>query len=126
MELENHFVVWPKNTNINTNTHTETERQRAMRNNQVRLNCGITMPVIGLGTYSSQNDRETTELAIHMALKVQTVHTIVYYIKIKQKNIFFTYLFIFSNFSCFSNGDFTTIKYKNNNFSVFHTLFHYC
>lgn len=46
-----------------------------MRNNQVRLNCGITMPVIGLGTYSSQNDRETTELAIHMALKVQTVHT---------------------------------------------------
>ena len=46
-----------------------------MRDNQVRLNCGITMPVIGLGTYSSQNDRETTELAIHMALKVQTVHT---------------------------------------------------
>lgn len=75
MELENHFVVWPKNTNINTNTHRETERQREMRNNQVRLNCGITMPVIGLGTYSSQNDRETTELAIHMALKVQTVHT---------------------------------------------------
>ena len=38
-------------------------------------NNGITMPVIGLGTYSSQNDRETTELAIHMALKAQTVHT---------------------------------------------------
>ncbi|KAL4594517.1 hypothetical protein ACB092_12G025400 [Castanea dentata] len=45
-----------------------------MRNNQVRLNCGITMPVIGLGTYSSQNDRETTELAIHMALKLGYRH----------------------------------------------------
>jgi alcohol dehydrogenase (NADP+) len=44
-----------------------------MRSNQVRLNSGITMPLIGLGTYSSQNDRETTELAIHMALKVENV-----------------------------------------------------
>lgn len=44
-----------------------------MRSNQVRLNCGVTMPLIGLGTYSFQNDRKTTELAVHMALKVQTV-----------------------------------------------------
>ncbi|XP_041002789.1 NADPH-dependent aldo-keto reductase, chloroplastic-like [Juglans microcarpa x Juglans regia] len=45
-----------------------------MRSNEVRLNCGITMPVIGLGTYSSENDRETTELAIHMALKMGYRH----------------------------------------------------
>ncbi|OAY48135.1 NADPH-dependent aldo-keto reductase, chloroplastic [Manihot esculenta] len=41
-----------------------------MRSHQVRLNCGITMPVLGLGTYSFQNDRDTTELASHMALKM--------------------------------------------------------
>ncbi|KAF4364908.1 hypothetical protein F8388_020622 [Cannabis sativa] len=40
-----------------------------MKNDQVRLNCGVTMPLIGLGTYSYQNDRKTTESAIHMALK---------------------------------------------------------
>jgi hypothetical protein len=60
--------------NKNTKRKKERKKEREMRNNQVRLNCGITMPVIGLGTYSSQNDRETTELAIHTALKVQTVH----------------------------------------------------
>jgi len=36
----------------------------------VRLNCGITMPLIGLGTYSFPNDRNTTELAVHNALEV--------------------------------------------------------
>jgi hypothetical protein len=41
-----------------------------MMNNEVRLNCGINMPVLGLGTYSYPNDRQTTELAIDMALKV--------------------------------------------------------
>ncbi|TQD98529.1 hypothetical protein C1H46_015777 [Malus baccata] len=45
-----------------------------MRSNQVRLNCGITMPVIGLGTYSFQNDRKTTELAVHVALKMGYRH----------------------------------------------------
>ncbi|KAF5480250.1 hypothetical protein F2P56_001013 [Juglans regia] len=45
-----------------------------MRSNEVLLNCGITMPVMGLGTYSSENDRETTELAIHMALKMGYRH----------------------------------------------------
>ncbi|OMO98147.1 Aldo/keto reductase [Corchorus olitorius] len=45
-----------------------------MRNNQVRLNCGITIPVIGLGTYSWDNDRETTQQAIHLALKMGYRH----------------------------------------------------
>ncbi|XWS60106.1 hypothetical protein CRYUN_Cryun07bG0006000 [Craigia yunnanensis] len=45
-----------------------------MRSYEVRLNCGITIPVIGLGTYSSNNDRETTEQAIHMAIKMGYRH----------------------------------------------------
>ncbi|KAG2711065.1 hypothetical protein I3760_04G059400 [Carya illinoinensis] len=47
-----------------------------MKNNihEVRLNCGITMPVMGFGTYSYENDRETTEKAIHMALKMGYRH----------------------------------------------------
>lgn len=36
----------------------------------VRLNCGITIPILGMGTYSFDNNRETTELAVHTALKV--------------------------------------------------------
>ncbi|KAF4372095.1 hypothetical protein F8388_000311 [Cannabis sativa] len=44
-----------------------------MKNDQVRLNCGVTMPLIGLGTYSYQNDRKTTESAIHMALKEKSM-----------------------------------------------------
>ncbi|KAA8539792.1 hypothetical protein F0562_026484 [Nyssa sinensis] len=42
-----------------------------MKCNQVRLNCGTTIPTIGLGTYSFQNDREETEGAVQMALKVE-------------------------------------------------------
>ncbi|KDP22435.1 hypothetical protein JCGZ_26266 [Jatropha curcas] len=45
-----------------------------MRSHQVRLNCGITMPVIGLGTYSFQNDDETTQLAVHNALQMGYRH----------------------------------------------------
>ncbi|KAJ7982529.1 Aldo/keto reductase [Quillaja saponaria] len=45
-----------------------------MMNNQVRLNCGIAMPLIGLGTYSPQNDRKTTELAMHTAVKMGYRH----------------------------------------------------
>ncbi|KAI5601769.1 hypothetical protein BDE02_01G113800 [Populus trichocarpa] len=45
-----------------------------MMNNEVRLNCGINMPVLGLGTYSYPNDRQTTELAIDMALKMGYRH----------------------------------------------------
>ncbi|KAL6123376.1 hypothetical protein ACLB2K_075898 [Fragaria x ananassa] len=41
-----------------------------MRSNQVRLNCGVTMPLIGFGTYSFENDKHTTELAVLMALKM--------------------------------------------------------
>ncbi|MBA0761690.1 hypothetical protein Gotri_024303, partial [Gossypium trilobum] len=41
---------------------------------EVRLNCGITIPVIGLGTYSSNNDRVTTEKAVHLALKMGYRH----------------------------------------------------
>ncbi|KAK6250432.1 NADP-dependent oxidoreductase domain - like 10 [Theobroma cacao] len=45
-----------------------------MRSNEVRLNCGITVPLIGLGTYSFNNDRETTEQAVHVALKMGYRH----------------------------------------------------
>ncbi|TYJ42231.1 hypothetical protein E1A91_A03G075000v1 [Gossypium mustelinum] len=45
-----------------------------MRKDEVRLNCGITIPVIGLGTYSSHNDRVTTEKAVHSALKMGYRH----------------------------------------------------
>jgi len=46
-----------------------------MRCNHVRLNCGITMPLIGFGTYSYPNDKKTTENAVHNALEVQTLIT---------------------------------------------------
>ncbi|XP_044504359.1 NADPH-dependent aldo-keto reductase, chloroplastic-like [Mangifera indica] len=45
-----------------------------MRSDQVRLNSGITMPVLGLGTYSFANDKATTELAVHLALKMGYRH----------------------------------------------------
>ncbi|MBA0851063.1 hypothetical protein Goshw_012479 [Gossypium schwendimanii] len=45
-----------------------------MWKDEVRLNCGITIPVIGLGTYSSNNDRVTTEKAVHLALKMGYRH----------------------------------------------------
>ncbi|KAH1114968.1 hypothetical protein J1N35_008346 [Gossypium stocksii] len=45
-----------------------------MRKDEVRLNSGITIPVIGLGTYSSNNDRVTTEKAVHLALKMGYRH----------------------------------------------------
>ncbi|KAJ4847263.1 hypothetical protein Tsubulata_038910 [Turnera subulata] len=45
-----------------------------MKSKQVRLNCGIGMPVLGLGTYSFLNDRQTTEKAIHTALEVGYRH----------------------------------------------------
>ncbi|KAL0304104.1 UNVERIFIED_CONTAM: Non-functional NADPH-dependent codeinone reductase 2 [Sesamum radiatum] len=42
--------------------------------NQVRLNNGLTIPVIGMGTYSFENDRKTTENAVQMALKMGYNH----------------------------------------------------
>ncbi|KAE9622168.1 putative aldehyde dehydrogenase (NADP(+)) [Lupinus albus] len=45
-----------------------------MRSNNVRLSYGISMPLIGFGTYSFPNDRNTTELAIHNALKMGYRH----------------------------------------------------
>ncbi|KAM7266698.1 hypothetical protein ACFE04_004595 [Oxalis oulophora] len=45
-----------------------------MRSDKVRLNCGITIPTVGFGTYSDQNDRKTTEKAIHMSLKMGYRH----------------------------------------------------
>jgi len=48
------------------------ERERVMRSNQTRLNTGRVMSVLGLGTYSYSNDREITQNAIKMALKVST------------------------------------------------------
>ncbi|XP_021842067.2 NADPH-dependent aldo-keto reductase, chloroplastic [Spinacia oleracea] len=45
-----------------------------MRNNQARLNTGNVVPLFGLGTYSSSCDSETTQEAIHMALKMGYRH----------------------------------------------------
>ncbi|XAR66127.1 hypothetical protein NMG60_11012223 [Bertholletia excelsa] len=45
-----------------------------MKYNQVRLNSGATMPVIGFGTYSSQNEREETKQAVLTALKLGYRH----------------------------------------------------
>ncbi|KAK2983046.1 LOW QUALITY PROTEIN: hypothetical protein RJ640_001863, partial [Escallonia rubra] len=39
-----------------------------------KLNCGITIPNLGFGTFSFGNDRDTTELAIQMALKMGYMH----------------------------------------------------
>ncbi|XP_027103969.1 NADPH-dependent aldo-keto reductase, chloroplastic-like [Coffea arabica] len=41
---------------------------------QVRLNNGVWMPVVGLGTYSSENDSETTQQAVRMALQMGYRH----------------------------------------------------
>lgn len=38
------------------------------------LNCGITIPVLGFGTYSCPNDDEKTEAAIRLALKVHYIY----------------------------------------------------
>ncbi|KAK2970317.1 hypothetical protein RJ640_026793, partial [Escallonia rubra] len=45
-----------------------------MMAHQAKLNCGITIPNLGFGTYSFKNDRDTTELAIPMALKMGYRH----------------------------------------------------
>ncbi|KAK2978457.1 hypothetical protein RJ640_023715, partial [Escallonia rubra] len=45
-----------------------------MRAHQAKLNCGITIPNLGFGTYSFGNDRDATELAIQMALKMGYMH----------------------------------------------------
>ncbi|XVE56398.1 hypothetical protein DITRI_Ditri04bG0005700 [Diplodiscus trichospermus] len=45
-----------------------------MGSDEVRLNCGITIPMVGMGTYSSNNDKETTEQAIHTALQMGYRH----------------------------------------------------
>ncbi|KAJ8448606.1 hypothetical protein Cgig2_010493 [Carnegiea gigantea] len=45
-----------------------------MRSDHARLNTGRLMPLLGLGTYSSSNDRETTQNAIKMALKMGYKH----------------------------------------------------
>ncbi|MCD7461782.1 hypothetical protein HAX54_047101 [Datura stramonium] len=45
-----------------------------MRNYQTMLNNGETLPIIGMGTYSGENDRETTERAIRTALKMGYRH----------------------------------------------------
>ncbi|KAH6826642.1 oxidoreductase superfamily protein [Perilla frutescens var. hirtella] len=45
-----------------------------MRSDQVRLNNGVAIPVIGMGTYSFENDRKTTEQAVEAALKMGYRH----------------------------------------------------
>ncbi|GER35074.1 NAD(P)-linked oxidoreductase superfamily protein [Striga asiatica] len=42
--------------------------------NQVRLNNGMAIPIIGMGTYSSENERKATENAVQMALKMGYTH----------------------------------------------------
>jgi len=79
-----------------------------MMNNEVRLNCGINMPLLGLGTYSYPNDRQTTELAIDMALKVHFARARTYpvplFFPFLQPSICFfsgsSYLFISSAVHC--------------------------
>ncbi|KAK2967776.1 hypothetical protein RJ640_022298, partial [Escallonia rubra] len=45
-----------------------------IRAHKAKLNCGITIPNLGFGTYSFGNDRDITELAIQMALKIGYMH----------------------------------------------------
>ncbi|XP_021752160.1 NADPH-dependent aldo-keto reductase, chloroplastic-like [Chenopodium quinoa] len=45
-----------------------------MRCNLARLNTGNVFPLLGLGTYSSSYDHETTQKAIHMAIKMGYRH----------------------------------------------------
>ncbi|XP_015069485.1 NADPH-dependent aldo-keto reductase, chloroplastic-like [Solanum pennellii] len=45
-----------------------------MRSYQAMLNNGETLPIIGMGTYSGENDRETTEKAIRTAIKMGYRH----------------------------------------------------
>ncbi|XP_059306309.1 probable NAD(P)H-dependent oxidoreductase 2 [Lycium ferocissimum] len=45
-----------------------------MRSYQTMLNNGETLPIMGLGTYSGENDRETTEKAIRTAIKMGYRH----------------------------------------------------
>lgn len=41
-----------------------------MRSDVARLRCGKTIPLLGMGTYCPQKDRETTISAVHQAIKV--------------------------------------------------------
>ncbi|KAL1531020.1 alcohol dehydrogenase (NADP(+)) [Salvia divinorum] len=45
-----------------------------MRGDQVRLNNGMIMPVIGMGTYSFENDRKSTDQAVQLALTMGYRH----------------------------------------------------
>ncbi|KAL8049887.1 hypothetical protein ABFX02_06G048200 [Erythranthe guttata] len=42
--------------------------------NEVRLNNGVDIPIIGLGTYSFENDMRTTQYAVQMALQMGYKH----------------------------------------------------
>lgn len=59
-------------THIHNFQHTVSKHKlrEIMRGDQVRLNNGMIMPVIGMGTYSFENDRKSTEQAVQLALKV--------------------------------------------------------
>ena len=56
-------------------------RERMKYNQVIRLNSGATIPIMGFGTYSAQNDREETKQAVQMALKVCTKkhHLLLYF-----------------------------------------------
>ncbi|XP_057771125.1 non-functional NADPH-dependent codeinone reductase 2-like [Salvia miltiorrhiza] len=45
-----------------------------MRSDQVRLNNGITIPLLGMGTYSFENHSKSTEHAVQLALKTGYRH----------------------------------------------------
>ncbi|XP_022141214.1 NADPH-dependent aldo-keto reductase, chloroplastic [Momordica charantia] len=45
-----------------------------MMRNQVRLNCGVNLPIIGLGTFSYQIDPKAIESAVHMAINMGYRH----------------------------------------------------
>ncbi|KAK6926415.1 NADP-dependent oxidoreductase domain [Dillenia turbinata] len=45
-----------------------------MKSNEFRLNCGVTIPSIGLGTFSLPYDSKRTEEAVQLALEMGYRH----------------------------------------------------
>ncbi|PKI39251.1 hypothetical protein CRG98_040380 [Punica granatum] len=45
-----------------------------MRGDRVQLSCGVTIPILGFGTYSYPHDQEETEAAVRSALKMGYRH----------------------------------------------------
>lgn len=71
--------------------------------NQVRLNCGVNLPIIGLGTFSYQIDTKAIESAVHMAIDVQTYALVLQFLSCF--SFYSQFLIVFmENFFEFSDG----------------------